>query len=91
MGVVIGAKHEETKQNLRDRVKNAEIKTVEGDPDKKYTCFFCNTRIEGKALLLVDDAPFHGYKSEKKYSSCTKCHESAQKMAYYHGIPSSLS
>lgn len=91
MGVIIGAKHEETKQNLRDRVRNSEIKVIEGDPDKEYTCFFCNTRIEGRAVMLVDETPFHGYESEKRFSSCTKCYESAQKMAYYQGIPSSLS
>jgi len=88
---LIGAKREKTVADLRERVRDGAIKVLEGDPDKKYTCYFCNISIDGKVRLLVDETPFMGKESVTRYSCCESCYSRAKQFVYYRGIPFSLS
>jgi hypothetical protein len=79
---LIGSKRRERVADLRERVRSCTIKVIEGNPDKRYTCYFCNSVIEGKALLLVDETPFMGKESRTEYSACKSCHDSAKHLVY---------
>ncbi len=87
---LIGAKREEKVADLKERIRKVSISVLEDISERDFTCYFCNTNIEGRVWVLIDEELVNGKESVTRYSTCDNCYHSSKHFVYYRGVPFSL-
>ncbi len=85
MKIKIGKRYEETKQNLRDRIRSESISTTPArtkDRMLRYACYFCSEQIIGQFKILNDD--------DKKFFIDNRCYQDAKEHYYDNGVRYSI-
>ncbi|MBU1199093.1 MAG: hypothetical protein KKF46_01065 [Nanoarchaeota archaeon] len=87
---LIGSKYQETKNNLREKIRQGKISPMDvplAEQFKDHACYFCLDKIIGKVQVLEEETKTSGVEQKIEYSICIPCSEKAKHYIFCDEVP----